>query len=147
VNTWPFLFITCVKVPVPYLSFLLHPKLAGDRLISDLLHKGQLDENVHVSNLERTVSYFETIYPLHLHDIRYLYRGEMTRLGLEETVTGTDKNSTLALFLITRPRLVLLIRLGIQIRKKVLKAPPPLPGKLILVKICILFIEANVIGF
>ena len=32
----------------------------------DLLHKDQLDENVPLTNLERTVSYFETIYPNHM---------------------------------------------------------------------------------
>jgi hypothetical protein len=29
--------------------------------LSDLLHKGKLDENVHVTNLEKTISYFKTI--------------------------------------------------------------------------------------
>ena len=36
----------------------------------DLLHKGQLDENVPVTNLEKTVSYFETVFPLHLSEVR-----------------------------------------------------------------------------
>ena len=29
----------------------------------DLLHKGQLDENFPVTNMEKTISYFETIFP------------------------------------------------------------------------------------
>ena len=36
----------------------------------DLLHKGQLDENVPVTNLEKTVSYFETVFPLHLSEVK-----------------------------------------------------------------------------
>jgi len=52
----------------------LHPEMSvhekGLDFYIDLLHKGQLDENVPVSNLEKTVSYFETIYPLHLSDVK-----------------------------------------------------------------------------
>merc|ERR1719410_2504463 len=51
----------------------LHPEMAvherGLDFYIDLLHKGQLDENVPVTNLEKTVSYFETIFPLHLADL------------------------------------------------------------------------------
>merc|ERR1719400_1945585 len=51
----------------------LHPEMAvherGLDFYIDLLHKGQLDENVPVSNMEKTVSYFETIFPLHLADL------------------------------------------------------------------------------
>jgi len=36
----------------------------------DLLHKGQLDENVHVTNLEKTVAYFDAIYPLQLAEVK-----------------------------------------------------------------------------
>ena len=52
----------------------LHPEMAvherGLDFYIDLLHKGQLDENVPVTNLEKTVAYFETVYPLHLSDIK-----------------------------------------------------------------------------
>ena len=52
----------------------LHPEMSvherGLDFYIDLLHKGQLDENVPVSNLEKTVAYFETVYPLHLDDIK-----------------------------------------------------------------------------
>ena len=51
----------------------LHPEMSvhekGVDFYIDLLHKGQLDENVPVTNLEKTVSYFETIFPLHLADL------------------------------------------------------------------------------
>eukprot|EP00090_Calanus_glacialis_P001815 TRINITY_DN11349_c0_g1_i1.p1 TRINITY_DN11349_c0_g1~~TRINITY_DN11349_c0_g1_i1.p1 ORF type:complete len:1330 (-),score=541.02 TRINITY_DN11349_c0_g1_i1:124-4113(-) len=52
----------------------LHPEMSvhekGLDFYIDLLHKGQLDENVPVANLEKTVSYFETVYPLHLSDMK-----------------------------------------------------------------------------
>jgi len=52
----------------------LHPEMSvhekGLDFYIDLLHKGQLDENVPVSNLEKTASYFETVYPLHLSDVK-----------------------------------------------------------------------------
>jgi len=52
----------------------LHPEMSvhekGLDFYIDLLHKGQLDENVPVANLEKTVSYFETVYPLHLSDLK-----------------------------------------------------------------------------
>ena len=52
----------------------LHPEMSvhekGLDFYIDLLHKGQLDENVPVTNLEKTVSYFETVYPLHLSDLK-----------------------------------------------------------------------------
>ena len=52
----------------------LQPEMAvhekGIDFYIDILHKGQLDENVPVTNLEKIVSYFETVYPLHLSDIR-----------------------------------------------------------------------------
>jgi len=52
----------------------LHPEMSvherGLDFYIDLLHKGQLDENVPVANLEKTVAYFETVYPLHLDEIK-----------------------------------------------------------------------------
>merc|ERR1719481_1699428 len=52
----------------------LHPEMSvhekGLDFYIDLLHKGQLDENVPVANLEKTASYFETVYPLHLSDVK-----------------------------------------------------------------------------
>ena len=52
----------------------LHPEMLvherGLDFYIDLLHKGQLDENVPVANLEKTVAYFETVYPLHLSDLK-----------------------------------------------------------------------------
>ena len=48
----------------------LHPEMSvhekGLDFYIDLLHKGQLDENITVNNLEKTLNYFDTIYPMYL---------------------------------------------------------------------------------
>ena len=50
-----------------YPEMSVHEK--GVDFYIDLLHKGQLDENVPLTNLEKTVSYLDTIFPLHLADL------------------------------------------------------------------------------
>jgi len=52
----------------------LHPEMSvhekGLDFYIDLLHKGQLDENITVNNLEKTLNYFDTIYPMYLQDTK-----------------------------------------------------------------------------
>ena len=52
----------------------LYPEMSvyekGVDFFIDLLQRDQLDENVPVTNLEKSVAYFETVYPVHLSDQR-----------------------------------------------------------------------------
>ena len=59
---------TLLRVGTLYPEMSVHER--GLDFYLDLLHKGQLDENVPVANLEKTVAYFETVYPLHLNDMK-----------------------------------------------------------------------------
>ena len=58
---------TFLRVGTLYPEMSVHEK--GVDFYIDLLHKGQLDENVPLTNLEKTVSYLDTIFPLHLADL------------------------------------------------------------------------------
>ncbi len=64
--------------------------------MSDLLHKGQLDENVHMTNLEQTISYFKTI-SIHINKIFTL--SDLLQKGqLDENVHVTNLEQTVSYF-------------------------------------------------
>jgi hypothetical protein len=79
--------------------------------VSDLLHKGQLDENVHVTNLEQTISYFKTI-AIHINKIfalsDLLHKGQ-----LDENVHVTNLERTVSYFETIYPLHLHDIRYGI----------------------------------
>jgi len=57
---------TFLRVGTLYPEMSVYEK--GVEFYIDLLQRDQLDENVPVTNLEKSVSYFETVYPVHLCD-------------------------------------------------------------------------------
>lgn len=74
---------TLLRVGTLYPEMSVHEK--GLDFYIELLHKGQLDENVHVTNLEKTVSYFDTIYPMNLAESKTncdVFLADHVKMGL-----------------------------------------------------------------
>ncbi len=64
--------------------------------LSDLQHKGQLDKNVNVTNLEQTISYFKTI-AIHINKI-FALSDLLLKGQLDENVHVTNLEQTVSYF-------------------------------------------------